>query len=103
MYQQMQKNKIEVQKTPSPKAKVKDPPNFEKLHERFTKTLEAKKKAKQTTEIEPFMIDARVEESNKKKMEKIKKKEEEMEKLKKIEEEKQREERRKARINAKEE
>lgn len=105
MYQSLKKNQPEVTRTPSPKFHVKEPPNFEKLHDRFAKTLEAKKKAKQTTKIEPFLIDQRVEVAEKKKEEKKKLKEE---KRMKEEEEKKKvemianEERRLARVKAKE-
>lgn len=99
MYQNIKKVEIVDNNTPSPKIKVKEPPNFEKLHDRFAKTLEAKKKAKQTTVSEPFLIDQRVEENKKKKEEKRMKKEEEERKRK----EKEREEMVKAKTNWKNE
>ena len=39
-----------------------DPPDFHKLHEKFARTLEAKKKARKPTVLEPFAIDERAEE-----------------------------------------
>lgn len=42
--------------------KAKNPPNFQKLQEKFQKTLEAKKKACKSTKFEPFLIDQREEE-----------------------------------------
>ena len=105
MYQHMKKAEIPENKTPSPKFKVKDPPNFKKLQDRFEKTLEAKKSAKKNTLVEPFLIDQRVEESKKRKEENKKKREEE-EAKKKLEEEKKRkqdeEKMRNERIKAKE-
>ena len=91
MYQHLKKVEIPEIETPSPKFKVKDPPNFKKLQERFEKTLEAKKSAKKNTLVEPFLIDHRVEESKKRKEENKKKKFEE-ETKKKLEEEKKRKE-----------
>lgn len=85
MYQNIKKNQFIENRTPSPKFRVKEPPNFEKLHERFSKTLEAKKKAKQTTELMPFNIDVRVQEADKRKEEKRRLKE-----VKRLEEEKKR-------------
>lgn len=102
MHQHIKQSQVIENKTPSPKIRVKDPPNFDKLYERFTKTLEAKKNAKQNTRVEPFLIDSRLEESKKKKEQKNiikeqKRKQEEEEKQKKIQEEQ-----RIARIKAKE-
>ena len=42
--------------------RASDPPDFLKLHEKFAKTLEAKKKARKSTVLEPFSIDERAEE-----------------------------------------
>jgi hypothetical protein len=106
MYQHVKKSEIPKTETPSPKFTVKDPPNFKKLQERFEKTLEAKKSAKKNTLVEPFLIDQRVEENNKRKEENRKKREEEEakkkeeeEKKRKSEEEKMRNERLKAKTN----
>ena len=58
--------KIQVDEIEVYKYKAKDPPNFEKLQAKFQKTLEAKKKAKKPTKIEPFSIEKREKELNEK-------------------------------------